>query len=67
VETEMLQARDVGSAIIEEAKKHEVDLILIGISYKKHFGQFCLGDIVPYVLENAACRVIIDHQLQTNI
>jgi nucleotide-binding universal stress UspA family protein len=67
IETEMLQAREVGPAIIEEAKRHEVDLILIGVSYKKHFGQFCLGDIVPYVMENAHCRVIIDHQLQADI
>jgi nucleotide-binding universal stress UspA family protein len=67
LETEMLQAREVGPAIIEEAEKHAVDLILIGISYKKHFGQFCLGDVVPYVLENAPCRVIIDHQLQSDV
>ncbi|MDD4874036.1 MAG: universal stress protein [Dehalococcoidales bacterium] len=66
VETEMLQARDVGSAIIEQVKKHEADLVLVGISYKKHFGQFCLGDIVPYILENSPCRVIIDHQFQTD-
>ena len=67
IETEMLQARDVGPAIIDEAKNKEVDLILMGISYKKHFGQFCLGDVIPYVLENAPCRVIIDHQLQSEI
>ena len=67
IETEMLQARDIGPAIIDEAKKNEVDLIIIGISYKKHFGQFCLGDVVPYVLENAPCRVLIDHQLQSEL
>ena len=63
VETDILQAREVGPAIIDEAIEREVDLILIGVSYKKHFGQFCLGDIVPYVLENAPCRVLLDHQL----
>ncbi len=66
IETVILQARDIGSTIIEEAKNREVDLILIGVSYKRHFGQFCLGDVVPYVLENAPCRVIIDHQLQSD-
>ena len=58
-ETEMLQAREVGPAIIDEAKERGVDLILIGVSYKKHFGQFCLGDVVPYVLKNAPCPVIL--------
>ncbi len=67
IETEMLQARDIGSTIIEEAKKREIDLILMGVSYKEHFGQFCLGDVIPYVLENANCRVLIDHQLQSEL
>ncbi len=65
VETDILQARDVGPAIIEEAVEREVNLILIGVSYKRHFGQFCLGDVLPYVLKNAPCRVLLDHQLDT--
>ncbi len=62
IETDLLQAREVGPAIIDEAIEREVDLILIGVSYKKHFGQFSLGDVVPYVLKNAPCRVILYHQ-----
>ncbi len=65
IETDLLQAREVGPAIIDEAIEREVDLILIGVSYKKHFGQFSLGDVVPYVLKNAPCRVILYHQLKT--
>ena len=65
VETDLLQAREVGPAIIDEAIEREVDLILIGVSYKKHFGQFSLGDVVPYVLKNAPCRVILYHQRMT--
>lgn len=63
VETDILQAREVGPAIIDEAKEREIDLILIGVTYKKHYGQFCLGDVLPYVLENAPCRVLLDHQI----
>ena len=62
IETDLLQAREVGPAIIDEAIERKVDLILIGISYKKHFGQFSLGDVVPYVLKNAPCQVILYHQ-----
>ena len=64
IETDILQAREVGPAIIDEAMEREVDLILIGVTYKKHFGQFCLGDVLPYVLENSPCRVILDHQIE---
>ena len=63
IETDILQAREVGPAIIDEATEREIDLILIGVTYKKHYGQFCLGDILPYVLKNAPCRVILDHQI----
>lgn len=63
LETDILQAREVGPAIIDEAIEREADLILIGVSYKRHFGQFSLGDVLPYVLKNAPCRVILDQQL----
>ena len=62
IETDLLQAREVGPAIIDEAIERKVDLILIGISYKKHFGQFSLGDVAPFVLKNAPCQVILYHQ-----
>ncbi len=62
VETDLLQAREVGPTIVEEAVEQEVDLILMGVKYKRRFGQFSLGDVVPYVLKNAPCRVILYHQ-----
>ena len=62
VETDLLQARDAGPAIIDEAVEREVDLILIGVTYKRRFGQFSLGSVVPYILKNAPCHVILYHQ-----
>lgn len=60
-ETDVLQARDAGPAIIDEAVERNVDLILMGIKHKTRFGQFSLGDVVPYVLKNAPCTVILYH------
>ena len=62
METDLLQAREVGPTIVEEAVEREVDLILMGVTYKRHFGQFSLGNAVPYVLKNAPCRVMLYHQ-----
>ena len=62
IETDLLQAREAGPTIIDEAVERGVDLILIGIKYKTRFGQFSLGSVVPYVLKNAPCRVILYHQ-----
>jgi len=62
VETDLLQAREAGPTIIDEAMEREVDLILMGVHYKMRFGQYSLGSVVPYVLKNAPCRVILYHQ-----
>jgi nucleotide-binding universal stress UspA family protein len=59
VVTEVLQAREAGPAIVTEAAEREVDLILMGIAYKIRFGEFSLGEVVPYVLKNSPCRVIL--------
>lgn len=61
VETDVLQAREAGPAIIDEAVEREVDLILMGVKYKKRFGQFSLGNVVPYVLKNSPCPIILYH------
>lgn len=57
--TELLQAREVGPAIVDEAVERVIDLIIMAIPYKKPFGEFDLGSTVPYVLKNAPCRVLI--------
>jgi len=59
IETDLLQAREAGPAIIDEAVEREIDLILMGVAYGTRFGQFSLGNVVPYVLKNAPCRVIL--------
>jgi nucleotide-binding universal stress UspA family protein len=62
VETDIIQAREAGPAIIDEAVERNIDLILMGIKYKRRFGQFSLGNVVPYVLKNAPSPVILYHQ-----
>jgi len=59
VETEIIQARDVGPAIIEVARQNKIDLIVMSMNYKKRFGSFTMGNAVPHVLEEAPCRVLI--------
>lgn len=59
VETELVQARDTGPAIVGEAEEWKADVIVMGLPYKRRFGEFNLGRTVPYVLKNAPCRVIL--------
>ena len=62
IDTDLLQAREAAPAIVDEAVEQGADVILMGVTYKTHFGQFSLGNVVPYVLKNAPCRVIIYRQ-----
>lgn len=62
VTTDLLQARDVGSAIVDEVLERGIDLVVIGITYKKRFGEFDLGETLPYVLKHAPCRVWVWRQ-----
>jgi nucleotide-binding universal stress UspA family protein len=59
IETDLLQAREVAPTIIDQAVDRKIDLILIGIKPQSRFGQFNLGSIVPYVLRNAPCQVML--------
>ncbi len=53
---EIVQARDAGPAIVDEARDHACALVMLGLvrSPKSHES---LGKTVPYVLSNAPCRV----------
>src|SRR5688572_30472984 len=48
VESDLLQAREIGPAIVDEAVERAVDLIILGMAYTKHFGEFSLGKTIPY-------------------
>jgi nucleotide-binding universal stress UspA family protein len=59
IETEIVQARETGPAIVGEADEWHADVIVMGLPYKRRFGEFNLGKTVPYVLKNASCRVVL--------
>ncbi|MFQ5880432.1 MAG: universal stress protein [Dehalococcoidia bacterium] len=57
VQGELLQARDAGHAIVDEAIERGVDSIFMGIEYTSPFGMFQLTDTAEYVLRHAPCEV----------
>jgi nucleotide-binding universal stress UspA family protein len=58
LETVLLQARDVGAALVDEAVERGADLLVLGLPYRKRFGgDFAMGRTIPYVLKNAPCAV----------
>jgi nucleotide-binding universal stress UspA family protein len=60
LEPVLLQARDVGAALVDEAVEREADLLVLGLPYRRRFGgDFAIGRTIPYVLKNAPCAVWI--------
>lgn len=59
IESQLLQSREIGPAIVHESIVRDVDAIVIGTSYVADYGLFSLGDHIPYILEHAACDVIL--------
>jgi nucleotide-binding universal stress UspA family protein len=58
LETVLLQARDVGAAIVDEAIERDADLIICGLPFRRRFGgEFAVGRTIPYILKNAPCGV----------
>jgi nucleotide-binding universal stress UspA family protein len=54
----LLQARDVGAALVDEALERQADLLILGLAYRTKFGgDFAIGRAIPYALQNAACAV----------
>ena len=54
---EVVQARDAGSAIVEEARDHHCSLLLIGLVRDTRRANTDMGKTVSYVLANAPCRI----------
>lgn len=58
LDTEYVAARTAWSAIVHEAEQRQVDLIIMGMPYRKRMGKVVVGRTVSNVFVNAPCQVI---------
>jgi nucleotide-binding universal stress UspA family protein len=57
---DLLQAREVAAALVDEAVELGADAIIVGLPYRQRFGgDFALGDAITYIFQNAPCQVIV--------
>jgi nucleotide-binding universal stress UspA family protein len=56
---DVLQARSVGAAIVDEAVQRGADLIVLGAELREKYGEPTYGSTVRYVLMHAMCEVWI--------
>lgn len=57
VQADLIQARQAGPAVVDEAVDRGVDAIVMGVEYHRPLGQFTLGRLPLYVLEHAPLQV----------
>jgi nucleotide-binding universal stress UspA family protein len=57
VQGDLVQARQAGHAVVDEAVERGADVIVLGVDYKRPLGQFQLGRLAQYVLEHAPVLV----------
>lgn len=58
IEPEIVQSRNYGQSLVDEAESHQCGLLILGIPYRTdRSGRFDPGEVVPYVLTHAKCRV----------
>ncbi len=57
--TELLQARSVGAAVVDEAIERNADAIVMIATIGRKHGRPTLGETVNYILLNAPCDVVV--------
>jgi nucleotide-binding universal stress UspA family protein len=62
IQTTVLQAREAGPAIVDEARRWDADLMVVGLGVKPRFGEFTLGLTGAQLLSQAHCRLILLRQ-----
>jgi len=57
---DLLQAREVAAALVDEAIEVGAEAIIVGLPYRQRLGgDFAIGDALPYIFQNAPCEVIV--------
>ena len=57
--SELLQARSIGAAVVDEAIERGADAIVMTARVQRKHGRPTLGDTVNYIMLNAPCEVLI--------
>jgi APA family basic amino acid/polyamine antiporter len=58
----IVRTRNVGQAIVDEARRRRAEIIVLGADQRKRGGERMFGRVIDYVLRNADCRVMVGTQ-----
>ena len=58
VQAKLLGARHAGPALVQESDDRHMDLIVLGVPYRRRFGACRIGTTASYIFNNVSCRVL---------
>ena len=59
LQAKYMRARHAGSAIVQETQDRNMDMLIMGIPYRRRFGSCGMGSTADYIFHNAECQVIL--------
>ena len=59
VQAKYMRARHAGPAIVLETQGRNMDMLIMGIPYRRRFGSCEMGTTADYIFHNAECQVIL--------
>lgn len=62
IETQLLQGREKGTALVDEALTQDAEAIVVSVDYDRRLGGFEISDDTRYILEHAGCAVWLVRQ-----
>ena len=57
IDTQLLQGREKGTALVDEALAQDAEAIVVSVDYDRRLGGFNISDDTRYILEHATCAV----------
>ena len=58
VQAKLLRARHAGPALVQETEDRHMDLVVLGVPYRRRFGVCRIGSTASYIFNNVSYRVL---------
>ena len=62
LQARFLRARQAGPAVVAESENKFMDLLIVGVPYKRQFGECSLGSTASYIFHNVSCQIMLSRE-----
>ena len=62
LQARFLRARQAGPAVVAESENKFIDLLIVGVPYKRQFGECSLGSTASYIFHNVSCQIMLSRE-----